>query len=442
MYMYTNKEIISVSFPIFLGLLAQNVINVTDTAFLGHVSDVALGASAMGGMLYICLYTVAFGFSMGSQIMIGRRNGEGNYRAIGRIMWQGSAFSLGMAVVLLALMLVYAAPVLRVMVSSDAIYRATCEFFSWRVWGLLFAFVNVMFRSLYIGITRTGVLTMGAVVMAAVNVFLDYALIFGTCGFPEMGVKGAALASVMAEGASLAFFLLYTYFRVDLKKYGLNRFGQFDWGLVMRILRISCFTMLQYFLSFGVWFLFFMAIERHGERPLAVANIVRSVYIVLLIPVQALQTAANTLVSNLIGAGGVGQVMQLLHKIARMSFGVMLVCVAACMAFPGPLLSVYTGETELLQASEPALYVICVAMLISSFANIYFSGISGTGNTQAALVLETGTLVVYAVNIFIVAWVMKAPVSVCFSTEVVYYSFMLALSLIYLKKAKWQDKRV
>ena len=55
--MYTNKQIWSVSYPILLSLLAQNVINVTDTAFLGHVGEVALGASAMGGtFLYICIY--------------------------------------------------------------------------------------------------------------------------------------------------------------------------------------------------------------------------------------------------------------------------------------------------------------------------------------------------------------------------------------------------
>ncbi|MFS2573605.1 hypothetical protein AAH134_24530, partial [Bacteroides thetaiotaomicron] len=53
--MYTNKQIWSVSYPILLSLLAQNVINVTDTAFLGHVSEVALGASAMGGLFYICI---------------------------------------------------------------------------------------------------------------------------------------------------------------------------------------------------------------------------------------------------------------------------------------------------------------------------------------------------------------------------------------------------
>lgn len=440
--MYTNKEIWRVTYPIFLGLLAQNVINVTDTAFLGRVGEVALGAAAMGGLLYICVYTIAFGFSVGSQILIARRNGEGNYRAVGPIMWQGTAFSFGMAVCLLILMYFSAAPLIRLLITSDSIYGATYEFFTWRIWGFLFAFVNVMFRGLYIGITRTKVLTMNAVVMALVNVVLDYALVFGELGLPEMGVRGAALASVIAEASSLLFFLLYTYYKVDLKKYGLNRFGQFDLSMVLRILRISCFTMVQYFLAMAIWFVFFMALERLGQRQLAVANIVRSVYVVLLIPVQALSTTANTLVSNLIGAGGSSGVVTLLHKISRMSFFIMVVCVGLCVAFPGSILSVYTNEEALLVESVSALYVVCGAMLIASLANVYFNGISGTGNTQAALVLEVFVQVFYALYIIVVGMVIQAPVDVCFTTEVIYYVLMLGSSLIYLKKAKWQNKKI
>lgn len=440
--MYTNKEIWRVTYPIFLGLLAQNVINVTDTAFLGRVGEVALGAAAMGGLLYICVYTIAFGFSVGSQILIARRNGEGNYRAVGPIMWQGTAFSFGMAVCLLILMYFSAAPLIRLLITSDSIYGATYEFFTWRIWGFLFAFVNVMFRGLYIGITRTKVLTMNAVVMALVNVVLDYALVFGELGLPEMGVRGAALASVIAEASSLLFFLLYTYYKVNLKKYGLNRFGQFDLSMVLRILRISCFTMVQYFLAMAIWFVFFMALERLGQRQLAVANIVRSVYVVLLIPVQALSTTVNTLVSNLIGAGGSSGVVTLLHKISRMSFLIMVVCVGLCVAFPGSILSVYTNEEALLVESVSALYVVCGAMLIASLANVYFNGISGTGNTQAALVLEVFVQVFYALYIIVVGMVIQASVDVCFTTEVIYYVLMLGSSLIYLKKAKWQNKKI
>lgn len=439
---YSNKDIWDVSYPILLALLAQNVINVTDTAFLGHVGEVELGASAMGGLLYICIFTVAFGFSTGSQIMIARRNGEGRYRDVGPVMMQGCLFLLAMAAVIFGLFRWSMPTIVRVLISSDNIYDATCEFLHWRMFGFFFSFVNVMFRALYVGITRTKVLTMNAIVMAVVNVFLDYALIFGHFGFPEMGVKGAAIASVLAEVASFVFVVVYTWLYVDLKKYGLNHWPQWDMVLLGRILSISCFTMVQYFISMATWFVFFMAVERLGERELAIANIVRSIYIVLLIPVQALSTAANTLVSNLIGAGGIGSVMMLMKKIAKVSFVIVLLCVILMVIFPRLFLSVYTNEPALLSESIPSIYVIGVAMLVAAVANIYFNGISGTGNTQAALWLETSTLIVYGIYIFCVGWWIQAPVSICFTTEILYYTLLLIASLIYLKKAKWQNKKI
>ena len=440
--MYTNKEIWNVSYPIFLGLLAQNIINVTDTAFLGRVGEVELGASAMGGLFYICVFTIAFGFSIGSQILIARRNGEGRYKDVGPVMIQGCTFLLGLAVVLFGLSHLLAPSIVRLLISSDSIFDAAMEFLDWRIFGFFFAFLNVMFRALYIGITRTKVLTMNAIVMAIVNVILDYVLIFGKFGMPEMGIKGAAIASVIAEAASLAFFLIYTSIKVDLRKFGLNHWQRIDFSLLGRILSISCFTMVQYFLAMSTWFVFFVAVERLGQRELAIANIVRSIYVVMLIPVQALSTTANSLVSNLIGAGGISQVMHLIGRIARISFVIMIACVAVVVVFPHAMLSVYTNETALLMESVPSLYVIAVAMVIASVANIYFNGISGTGNTQAALILEVGTLIVYTAYILWIGMIVKAPVSVCFSIEVVYYSLLLLSSIIYLKKAKWQNKKI
>lgn len=134
--------------------------------------------------------------------------------------------------------------------------------------------------------------------------------------------------------------------------------------------------------------------------------------------------------------------MRLIWRIARMSFLIMVVCVAVVVLFPHAMLSVYTNEPALLVESVPSLYVIAGAMIIASVANIYFNAISGTGNTQAALILEMGTLVFYALYILWIGMVVKASVSVCFSIEVVYYSLLLFSSIIYLKKAKWQNKKI
>ena len=440
--MYSNKDIWKVSYPILLGLLAQNVINVTDTAFLGRVGEVELGASAMGGLLYICVFTIAYGFSTGSQILMARRNGEGRYREVGPIMVQGSAFLLLLAGLVFMLFHGFSEPLVRMIVSSDAIYEQTCVFMSWRIWGFFFSFLMVMFRALYIGITRTKVLTVNSIIMAVVNIVLDYGLVFGNLGLPELGLKGAAIASVCAEGFSFLFLLVYTVLKVDGKKYGWDRGFHLDLPLLNRILSISSFTMLQYFLSMGIWFVFFMALERLGQRQLAIANIVRSIYIILLIPVQALSTTANSLVSNLIGSGGLEHVMGLIRRIALMSLSIVVVCVTFMMICPRLWLSIYTNEEALLVESVPSLYVIGASMIISSVASVYFSGVSGTGNTQAALYLESTILVVYGLYIFGVAWWLKSSVAICFTTELVYYTLMFAASFIYLKKAKWQNKKI
>lgn len=440
--MYTNKQIWNVSYPIFLSLLAQNVINVTDTAFLGRVGEVALGASAMGGLFYICIFTIAFGFSTGSQIVIARRNGEGRYQDVGPVMMQGVLFLLVMAALLFGLSRAFAQDIMGVMISSEKVLDATMEFIDWRIYGFFFSFMNVMFRALYIGITRTKVLTINAVVMAITNVILDYVLVFGKFGFPEMGIKGAAIASVIAEASSILFFVIYTYMTVDLKKYGLNHLRSFNPALLLRILNISCFTMLQYFLSMGTWFIFFVAVERLGERQLAIANIVRSVYIVMLIPVSSLSTTANSFVSNAIGAGGVNQVVVIIRKIAKLSFFIMLCCALLTALFPHAILSIYTNEQALISEAVNSVYVVCVAMLIASLANVFFNGISGTGNTRSALVLEMITLSVYVGYVFFVGLYMQAPVEICFGTEIIYYSLLLITSYVYLKRAKWQNKKI
>ena len=140
--MYSNKQIWNVSYPIFLSLLAQNVINVTDTAFLGRVGEVELGAAAMGGLFYICIYTIAFGFSTGSQIVMARRNGEKQYADVGPVMIQGIVFLFLLAGIVFTLSKLYAENVISLLISSEQVRGATMEFLDWRVFGFFFSRVK------------------------------------------------------------------------------------------------------------------------------------------------------------------------------------------------------------------------------------------------------------------------------------------------------------
>ena len=200
--------------------------------------------------------------------------------------------------------------------------------------------------------------------------------------------------------------------------------------------------MLQYFISLSTYFMLFVAVEHQGQRELAIANIVRSVYIVLLIPVNSLSTATNTFVSNSIGAGYKNQVIPIIRKISKISLGIMAVFVCIACFFPSTILSVYTNDTSLIQASIPSLYVISGALLIAAVANIVFNGVTGTGNTRSAFAIEVVVLVFYSLFIYVAGMRLGLPVAICFLTEVIYYTGLLVASVIYLKKAAWQNKKI
>ena len=93
---FTHKQIWVITFPLLVSLLMEHLINMTDTAFLGRVGEVELGASALAGVYYMAIYMLAFGFSIGAQILIGRRNGEGNYKDIGPILYKVCFSSWGL----------------------------------------------------------------------------------------------------------------------------------------------------------------------------------------------------------------------------------------------------------------------------------------------------------------------------------------------------------
>ena len=439
--MYKNKHILKISYPIFLSLLAQNIIQVIDTAFLGRVGEVELGASALAGIFYIGVFTLGFGYSMGSQILIGRRNGEGNYHQISDIVVQGVLVLIPAAILLIPIMSFISNSWLPYLFDSEEITIAVNKYLDWRFYGLVFAFINTMFRAFYIGIAGTKILTLNAVIMALTNVLFDYLFIFGKFGFPEMGIAGAAIASVISELVSTLFFLIYTLRTVDLDKYGFKKI-KIHLAVVKQVLSISVFMMMQYLLSIIVWMLFFVFIEKLGERPLAISNIVRSFYTILILPAQALGTATNTMVSNTIGAGRHNDVLKLLGRVVKISLSITAVIIVMVLLFPRVLIQIYTNDPLLISQTIAPMYVLLTLLPIFSVGAIFFNAVSGTGNTKTALIFELFTLTFYLSYMWWIIVYLRSSVALSWTSEHVYWFFLMTFSFLYMKYGKWQNKKL
>ena len=436
------KKIWQISFPIFLSMLAQNIIIVIDTAFLGRVGETELGASAIGGLFYLCLFIIGFGFGIGSQIIIGRRNGEGNFKNIGELFDHSFLFLILLAVLFFSITKFTYANILERVLHSPDIFQAGKDYIDIRLWGILFAYINTAFRAFYIGITKTKFISYSAAIMALVNIVLDYVLIFGLYGFPEMGIKGAALASVIAEGASVVFFVIITFRKVDLDKYLLFRFSPIRWQTIKSILNVAVFIMLQYFISVLSWFSFFLIIEQTGERPIAVSNIIRSLYMILTIPIWGLGAATNTIVSNMMGENKIDAIIPTIIRITKISFFSILGVIAVTYLFAYEMISFYTNNASLTNDTMGPLYVILGVLVVFSISIIIFNGVAGTANTQISLVIEIIAILIYLALAWYFAIYLKLATKYIWSAEYAYFIILGLLSVLYFRKGTWMKKEI
>ena len=436
----TNREIWRIAYPIMLGNLAQTIITFTDTAFLGHLGTNELSASMMAGLYYFVFTTLAMGFAVGIQIFIARRYGEGEHQKIGAVFQHGALFVLGLGILLFGILFFLSHSLLNIIIESENIFMAADEYLSFRQFGIFFVVFNYLFRSFYVGISSTRVITYSTLIMAVVNIFFDWALIFGHAGLPALGIGGAALASLLAEITAFCFFWVFTYIKVPHEEYGMFRWHPWQPELMANILKVAFPSMIQRLFSFGAWFIFFVIIEKMGEVAIGISSVVRSTYMIIIIPGIAFAATANTLTSRIIGEGKSDEVMDSVWKVVRNSFLCSLVLVVVVGIIPHLVLQIYTDDLALAQAAIPSVYVICVATLLGAFSMTFFEAVSGTGNTAAAMALEFGVLIIYIIYVFLMS--KTSTIAGVWTAEWVYNILIGLISLFYIWKADWKKTRI
>lgn len=434
----TYKKIWSIAWPIILGSIAQNIITVTDTAFIGRVGEIALGSVAIGALLYFAFIMLGFGFGIGAQIMVARRHGEGNDSKIGPVIEHALRFLIPLSIIMVFILKTGAPTVLGWMVQSPNILTGALEYIDVRAWGLLFAFVNISIRAFYVGIADTRIITWTTMIMAAINVFLDYALIFGKFGLPQMGIAGAAMASVIAEASAMIFFIAHTWYKADRERYRLFHFTPFNADFFMHIIKIASPVMAQNFISLSTWFTFFILIENMGETPIAISNIIRSVYVVMMIPIWGFSSAVNTLVSHAMGRGAFDEIPIIIKKVMKLCIMGIIPVVAIITLFPVATLRFYTNVPHLINGSVTALYVVALGAITAAMGFTVFSAVSGTGKTVVALILEIIVLAIYIITAWLLSQVYHFPIAIVWSVEILYGLLLFIGSTLYLSFPHWR----
>ncbi|MEM1214975.1 MAG: MATE family efflux transporter, partial [Bacteroidota bacterium] len=226
------RQIIKIATPIMIGSAAQNIITLTDRAFLWHLGVDDFNSIGFVSVFYLIVAALGFGFSRGAQILIAKRAGAQDHTGVGQMFQAVFLFEFFLATVLFLFMTYGCYYLFAAVVDSEVIFEKSLEYVATRKWGVFFSYCGVAIISLYTGIARPAFLIFDTLLLAVVNIVLDYGLVFGAWGLPQMGIAGAGLASTIAE--IVAFFAFFIYMLFDRKNrvYGWWRWPTIDLALI------------------------------------------------------------------------------------------------------------------------------------------------------------------------------------------------------------------
>jgi multidrug resistance protein, MATE family len=444
----SNKQILSIALPISLAILVPQINFITNTIFLGHYGENSfahhgekfLALGGITGVYYLIFAVVGNGLNNGLQALIARRAGEDRIEEIGKLFSQGVRISLIFAALGILLTYFIAPVVLKFSLSSASLRDEAVEFLKIRIWGLPFLYIYQMRNALLVGTNQSKFLIYGTLAETIVNVVLDYGLIFGHFGLPEMGFNGAAVASIFAEATGMLVVFLVIHAKGVSKKLHLYKNFGFDLSVTKLIVVQSSPLIFQYAISVITWEFFYILIEHHGELALAVSNTMRTIFGVFGVFTWSFAATTSTMVSNIIGQGKKDEVIGLIKKIIKLSSGFAVIVAILLNIFPRLFLSVYGQDEEFVQTAIPVIRVISTALILMSFSTIWLNSVTGTGNTTVNLAIEFITIIFYCIYVYLVLERWNLSILYGWMSEWVYWTSTFVLSFMYMRSGRWKNK--
>lgn len=436
----TNRQILSISLPISLSLLVPFLNFTANNYFLSGLGEAALGTAGITGVYFLIVAVIGNGLNNAIQSLIARRAGENRLEEIGKIVAQGIRIALVFAILGILLTYVLTPFIFNYALKTAGVESKAVSFLRIRVWGLPFLYLFQMGNAFLVGTNNSRYLMIGTLFEAGANILFDYGFIYGHFGLPELGFNGAAYASVLAEFIGMLVVCLLIFFKRLHLRFHLFRFMKYSKDLSQLILRISAPLIGQFSISLISWLIFYILIEHHGERALAISNVMRNIFSLVGVFIWAFASTTNAMVSNIIGQGRTAEVQKLIFKIMKLSLSSAVVMFVLFNLFAGQLLSVFRLSDGFIQEAIPVLRIVTTGMLLMSISVVWLNAVTGTGNTRMNLIIEAVTIVLYLIYIYFVLEVFQLSLVWAWASELIYWSVIFLMSFKYIRSRKWEGK--
>ncbi len=381
------RQVLVIAFPLILSTGTMTIQHFVDRMFLSWYSTEAIAAAMPAGLLNFTIMSLFIGISSYVSTFIAQYYGAGQYHRIGVAVWQGIYVSLIGGIVLLLLIpmaqsifeFVGHAPLVR---DNEIVYfRILCI-------GGIPSIASAAISGFFAGRGKPWPVLWVNVISTAVNLVFDYLLIFGKLGFPELGIRGAGIATLMASVVSFCLFVLLISVRRYREKYRILKSWKPEKDLLVRLLRFGTPAGMQFMVDMAGFTIFILLVGRLGTSILAATNIAFNINSLAFMPMMGAGTAVSVLVGQYLGKNKPGLAQYSTYSGFHLTFIYMLTIAVSYVIIPDIFIIPFISKTdpegfnEIYRLIIVLLRFIAVYSLFDTMNIIFSSAIKGAGDTR------------------------------------------------------------
>ncbi len=419
-----GREIMALATPTILTMLSQTLMWTVDTALLGRVSSVALGAAGLGGMLTWASYSLFNNLSRITGTFVAQAHGRDDPGEVSRYTWQGLYLAAASGLVLQVLGY-YSYLVLPWTRNPADVQELTYVYIKWRSLSAVFTQLSFALMGFFLGRRDVRAPMVAGIVANVLNFVLDVWLIFGWSGVslggrtwlavPPMGIAGAAIGTSVSAALNavvLAFWALAPRLR---ETYALHRMRRPDLRAIRNMVRVGLPSAWEGFLDMSGFVMFTVFVGTAGAVPLAASQITIQLLSFSFMPLWGLTTAAGVLTGNWIGSGKPDTAAHYGRQTYKLGLYYSLIVAGVVVALRHHIFRVFTNDPEVLVLGAGLSLVAAFFQYFDGVRMLSSGILSGAGDTRYTMLVTlvfmwglftplTWYLVVYRGGDVRVAW--------------------------------------
>ena len=442
------REVLAMAFPLILSTATWSLLQFTDRMFLTWYSPAAVAASAPAGVLNYALMSIFIGAAGYVSTFVAQYHGAGQPERIGPALWQGVWLSLAGALLLLPVAFL-AGPIFRLVGHSAELQAQEAVYFRVLTLGAFFPIVSSALSGFFSGRGENWPVLWANALSTAVNIVLDYAMIFGRLGFAERGIEGAALATVIASSFAVLVYALLLGRRRLRETYGILRGWRFDRKLFPRFLRFGLPNGVQFFLDMAGFTFFLLVLGRLGTEALAATNITFNINSLAFMPMIGCGIAVSVLVGQYLGENRPEVAARSTWSGFHLTFLYMSLMSLAYLLLPDLFIAPFAAQADpgrfepLRRTTVVLLRFVALYSLFDTMNLVFASAIKGAGDTRFVMFMIVG---ISGTVLVVPSWLVLARLGGnVFHGWIIVTAYVSILGLAFLLRflgGKWKTMRV